>query len=537
MDKGNPSTAQSCPTIRGILMASKETKPKTLDLSLPIFQMKLTLDEIEPAIWRRIQTHNCSLADLHEIIQSCMGWEDEHMYAFEIGTDQYTDLGRGAESCAFKDSRSVRLSDLVEQGDTCFAYEYDFGDSWRHTIELEGTLPAEKDVRYPRCVDGSRACPPEDCGGIYGYYECLEASVNPDKQEYDERLHWLGDDFDPEHFSTDEVNQELLRVRRWIGQHPQLHEASARFSVGDRIHAKRGVAHSQYPDIPLGGWVGTVAEIAWLVPIGYTVYWTEETLAAAHPVYAKRCRRDGFEPETCWLDEGEMEADSVGQPIELEQPTNLVVTPLSAEDQDDRVRMVFGLTSDDPLPEVSDEAIRQYLDYLKPRLAFPFEAQYWPELTQCPNANKLGTVVGFASPSPIDTIRGLLCEVLDEDITEQVALTNLELAEDDPNCQYVDDYQYWLWDAQPLADEEEEYFSDDDNDDEEEDASWGDSEEEGDQENFGPRLFGDFDNQASGPQPFRREQPPVGRNDPCPCGSGKKFKKCCLKKDNKGTTE
>src|SRR5208283_5849021 len=101
--------------------------------------------------------------------------------------------------------------------------------------------PPEENVRYPRCVDGRRACPLEDCGGPYGYEELLEAWANPDtgeEGEYDDRLEWLDDDFDPEKFSVDKVNEELLRVRRWIGKEPGSPGQAARFSVGDRVRTK-----------------------------------------------------------------------------------------------------------------------------------------------------------------------------------------------------------------------------------------------------------------------------------------------------------
>jgi len=516
--------------------ARKQVVHKTLDPGLPVFQLKITLDDIEPAVWRRIETHDCSLADLHEIIQACMGWDDEHMHAFEIGDTQYTDFSRGVDPYEFQDSRSVRLSDLVEQGHHCFGYEYDFGDSWRHVIEIENTLPPEEHVRYPRCLDGRRACPPEDCGGVCGYQEMLDALANPDEEEYDERLEWLGEDFDPEKFSVEEVNRQLLRLRRWIGQHPRLHGQAAQFAVGDRIRARRGVVHSQYPDIPLGGWIGTVTQIAWLIPISYEVQWTEETLAAAHPVYAKRCRRDDANPEVYWLDEGEMEPDANNEPVEMEQPTNLIVRPLSADDQDDRIRMVFGLTSDDALPTMSDEMERQYLDYLQAHLTFPFNASYWSDLTPYSTANKHGKVVGLAAPLPIDTARGILCEVRREQKTEQVPLVNLELDEGDPNCQYVEDYKYWLEEVQEFAqydDDEDECWGDED----EEDGYQDDDAEEDyeyDEQDFGPRTTIGNEGGYSGPQPIRRGQPPVGRNDPCPCGSGKKFKKCCLRKQADG---
>jgi len=85
-------------------MAKKRAKRQTLDSSLPIFQLKIALEGIDPPIWRRIQTHDCSLADLHEIVQSCMGWDDEHMHAFEVGDKQYTDFSRGADPYEFDDS-------------------------------------------------------------------------------------------------------------------------------------------------------------------------------------------------------------------------------------------------------------------------------------------------------------------------------------------------------------------------------------------------------------------------------------------------
>jgi hypothetical protein len=385
-------------------MAKKQkASRKTFDLSLPIFQLKITLDEIEPAIWRQIQTHDCTLADLHEIIQSCMGWEDDHMYAFEIGDDQYTDLGRGGDLYEYRDSRSSRLSDFIKRGEDCFVYEYDFGDSWRHTIEIENTLPLDENVNYPHCMDGARACPPEDCGGVPGYYDVLEALANQEcdeeecDEEYNERLEWLGGNFDPEEFSVDAVNQGFLRLRRWIGRHPKIPGVSARFAVGDRICVKQGVVHSEYPDIPLGGWVGTVEKIIWLLPVSYEVKWTEETLAAAHPVYAKRCKRDGNKSEIHWLDERDVEADAPENPLEMEQPTNLIAKPLDSEDSIDRIRMVFGLTSDDPLPEISETSLQQYQDYLKTRLVFPFSANYCYDLTQFSGASKQVTVVGLVT--------------------------------------------------------------------------------------------------------------------------------------------
>ena len=152
-------------------------KKKTLDLTLPIFQIKISLRHLDPPIWRRVQTDDCSLADLHEIIQIALGWEDMHMHAFVIADEQFGDPRRGGG--IEYDSRFVRLSEVVAEGHRRFQYEYDFGDNWEHVIQIEKTLPAEEGVCYPRCVKGERACPLEDSGGSRGYPYLLENSKTP----------------------------------------------------------------------------------------------------------------------------------------------------------------------------------------------------------------------------------------------------------------------------------------------------------------------------------------------------------------------
>ena len=518
--------------------AKKTENHKSLDPGLPVFQLKITLEDIEPPIWRRIQTHDCSLAELHEIIQFCMDWDDDHLHAFEIGEEQYADLSHGAALNDCGDSQSVRLSDLVGQETYRFIYEYDFGDSWRHIIEIEDTLLPEEHVRYPRCLDGRHAGPPEDCGGPWRYPDFVEALQNLDHPEHEEQLEWIGE-FDPEAFDLDEVNEGLERLRRWLGRQP-AHGQTARFAEGDRVRVKRGVVHRQYPDLPLGGWVGTVARIAWLIPLSYEIQWTPETLAAAHPVYAKRRRRDHEKPDVYWPDEDEIELDSAEQPAEMEQPGELVRRPLSADDEEDRIRMVFGLTSDDPLPEVNEATEQQYRDYLKAHLTFPFHADYLYDLTLPFGAHKPVTVVGPTAESPIDPAAGILCEVRDEEKTEQAPLLRLHWDEGSPNDQYVDDYRTWrleLQDFNASDEDDEEYDGEHDGEydedvGEEEDVAWDDNVvDDFDDEEDDPAPLADFDN---GPQPFRKAQPSVGRNDLCPCGSGKKFKKCCLKKQGGG---
>ena len=145
-----------------------------------------------------------------------------------------------------------------------------------------------------------------------------------------------------------------------------------KFKIGDKVRVKHGVRDTDYPDMPLGGWAGTIHEIH--KDGMYTVRWSRETLAAVHPVFKKRCERDGMVLEEYWLGDDDLEPDD-GGPLNIEHPTEVATKPLSPKDQDDRVRMVFGLTSNDPLPEVTDETLAAYHKYLSKNLAYPFEAE------------------------------------------------------------------------------------------------------------------------------------------------------------------
>ena len=473
-------------------MAKKRTNRKALDPSLPIYQLKITLQQIRPIIWRRVQTDDCPLDELHDIIQVSMGWEDEHMHAFEIEGEQYA-FFEGADPYEYRDSRKVRLSDLVKRECLRFVYEYDFGDSWRHTVEIEKTLPPEEEVRYPRCVAGERACPPEDCGGPWGYPYFVEKIQDPDHEEHEETLEWVGGEFDPEEFDLNAVNEELQHLRRWLGRRRGKHSPKASFAKGDKVRAKSGTVHSEYPDIPLGGWVGKVAKVAWLTPVGYKIRWTKATLDRAHPVYFKRCKRDEIDPAAYWLEEGELEAAPDESPPVMEQPTNLVTHPLSADNPEDRIRMVFGLTSDDPLPRADNQTQRRYLEYLKAHLAFPIKADYWPATVLAPEASEKVVLVGFAD-SPVDPAEGIVCEARKGQSVFQVPLSNVHVNEDDPSFQYVEDYTYWLWEVQEV--DEDEGFEDAD-------------EDESDDGDFDDDFAEEGDDQIE-EEPVRRPQFPIG---------------------------
>jgi hypothetical protein len=111
-----------------------------------------------------------------------------------------------------EDERKMRLCDLTPAVKSKFIYEYDFGDGWNHQIEVVKIGPPAEGVKYPACLDGKLACPPEDCGGIWGYYEMLEVVKNPKHERYEELSDWLGGNFDPERFDLDGINKMLEKL-------------------------------------------------------------------------------------------------------------------------------------------------------------------------------------------------------------------------------------------------------------------------------------------------------------------------------------
>jgi len=182
-----------------------------------ILQIKVTLLGSDPEIWRRLLVPaNLTLAALHKVLQVAMGWDNSHLYEFRKGKELY---GRPNPEERFfnmprtDDDRKVQLDDVLLRVGSNFVYTYDMGDSWEHVIVLEKRLPLDPRLEYPSCLGGERACPPEDCGGIPGYYDLLEARRDPEHPRHEELLEWVDDAWDPDAFSVDDVNRSL-RGRR-----------------------------------------------------------------------------------------------------------------------------------------------------------------------------------------------------------------------------------------------------------------------------------------------------------------------------------
>ena len=182
-----------------------------------VVQFKVTLRGARPPIWRRVQVPaTFSLEGFHYVIQAAMGWENCHLHQFLVGGVYYSALSPGGLAIEWndemEDERAVTLGDLVRREGQKFLYEYDFGDGWRHDVLVEKLLDAEEGVRYPVCTGGKRACPPEDCGGVWGYESLLEALADPDDPDHEDMAEWAGE-IDPEAFDLDAVNQRLERLR------------------------------------------------------------------------------------------------------------------------------------------------------------------------------------------------------------------------------------------------------------------------------------------------------------------------------------
>jgi len=182
----------------------------------PIYQIKVTLEDSKPPIWRRLLVRgDMTLADLHDVIQAAFGWWDYHLHMFIVGGIHFgvpdPDYG---DDLQMHDERKMRLNQITQHEGFRFRYEYDFGDSWLHQVLVEKILPPEPGQEVPVCIKGRRARPPEDVGGMWGYDHFLEAMGDPEHEEHDEYLEWVGGEFDPEAFDLEAVNQALRALKK-----------------------------------------------------------------------------------------------------------------------------------------------------------------------------------------------------------------------------------------------------------------------------------------------------------------------------------
>lgn len=196
-------------------LAKKKNKVASRNSDSPeiVYRFKITLRNTKPPIWRRIETHDATIEQFHELIQTAMGWTNSHLHEFDVDGTHYTHPGFLQDQ--FDDFGAVsyaehRITDLsARYGEKLqMRYMYDFGDGWEHDIKLEEVFPAEPKAKYPRCVAGKLACPPEDVGGVWGFYEFVEAVSDPKHDRHEELVEWYGP-FDPNEFSLDETTERM----------------------------------------------------------------------------------------------------------------------------------------------------------------------------------------------------------------------------------------------------------------------------------------------------------------------------------------
>ena len=169
--------------------------------------LKVTLRGTKPPVWRRLLIPGeMTLGDLHQAIQAAMGWHDSHLHAFDIAGREYGDPD-SVDDVA--DEERLTLNGVLNSGVTRFTYTYDFGDNWEHTVLIERTRRPLEAGSYPACIAGKRNCPPEDCGGPWGYQDLLAVLADPAHPDHPERVEWVGEDFDPEEFAIEVANARL----------------------------------------------------------------------------------------------------------------------------------------------------------------------------------------------------------------------------------------------------------------------------------------------------------------------------------------
>jgi hypothetical protein len=209
--------------------------PKQRKGAAVAFQVKISLTESKPLIWRRVVTPDCTLAQLHGIVQEAMGWEDAHLFEFEVDGIRFSQVMDDDWGVPALDASKYFLKAVVDSGVESFSYMYDFGDSWEHTIKVEKQWPLDRPGGKAECLAGEQACPPEDCGGLWGYYEKLEEwdeyiQQNPSLAAAAEEV--AADDEEPEE-ELEGFDEEMEWFRPW---------AEARAQPFDVAEANRRVA-------------------------------------------------------------------------------------------------------------------------------------------------------------------------------------------------------------------------------------------------------------------------------------------------------
>jgi hypothetical protein len=188
-------------------------RPSATDSFAEIVTARIELKDTDPPIWREVEIPtSITLTVLHDIIQASIGWLEYHLWEFVIDGRTYglpmdEDWGTGPR----KEAAKVRLRDVLQPGETVIAYTYDFGDAWEHEIRIRDVRQGEPGVGYPRYVAGERNGPPEDCGGVPGFYDLLAARADPSDDNHADAVAWLHE-YDPDALEELPIKYALGRI-------------------------------------------------------------------------------------------------------------------------------------------------------------------------------------------------------------------------------------------------------------------------------------------------------------------------------------
>jgi hypothetical protein len=181
---------------------------KLMNSSQSVYRLKVMLLHSQPPIWRRFEVESgVTLLSLHGILQVVMGWTDSHMHGFRLPEPDQRGARQRFVLIESADEKSMRLAQLLRRPKDWATYEYDFGDGWEHEIVLEEIVPRSSTARYPMVLAGRGACPPEDIGGLPGYYHFLEAIKDSKHPDHEDMVEWGGEDFDPAVFDVQAVSR------------------------------------------------------------------------------------------------------------------------------------------------------------------------------------------------------------------------------------------------------------------------------------------------------------------------------------------
>ena len=183
-----------------------------------VHRLKVTLKGIRPPIWRRIEVaSNTGLHELSAILEAAMGWGGDHLHAFVTGGVTYQIPSEFDDFDRYRtfDERKSKLAKVLPAVGSRMVFEYDFGDSWAHDVVVEAITPAGVDTAYPVCVGGKRACPPDDCGGPWGYGELLQTLADPGHEDHLSMLEWCGGSIDPDAFSAADITHAMRHAEPW----------------------------------------------------------------------------------------------------------------------------------------------------------------------------------------------------------------------------------------------------------------------------------------------------------------------------------